>query len=75
MKNRIKKSIAVCVMGLLALTQIGCSDLLDQEPQGKWVDGDNPGGSFQTDVFSLYARMKGWGVTGGIPAFARTQHS
>lgn len=70
MKNRIKKSIAVCVMGLLALTQIGCSDLLDQEPQGKWVDGDNPGGSFQTDVFSLYARMKGWGVTGGIPAFA-----
>lgn len=70
MKNNIIKSISVCVIGLLSLTLIGCSDLLDQQPQGEWVDGDNPGGSFQTDVFSLYARMKGWGITGGIPAFA-----
>lgn len=70
MKNNIIKSITIVFIGFLALTQTGCSDLLDQEPQGKWVDGDNPGGSFQTDVFSLYARMKGWGVTAGIPAFA-----
>ncbi len=70
MKHKIIKTISICVIGVLSLMQIGCSDLLDQEPQGKWVDGDNPGGSFQTDVFSLYARMKGWGITGGIPAFA-----
>ncbi|HBK32856.1 MAG TPA: RagB/SusD family nutrient uptake outer membrane protein [Porphyromonadaceae bacterium] len=70
MKNNIIKSLIICAIGLLSLTQIGCSDLLDQEPQGKWARGDNPGGSFQTDVFSLYAQVKGWGVTGGIPAFA-----
>ncbi len=70
MKNKIFKLFIFGVAGLLAFTQLSCSDLLDQEPQGKWTEGDNPGGSFQTDVFSLYARMKGWGVTGGIPAFA-----
>ena len=70
MKNKIIKSFIICVAGLLAIVQLSCSDLLDQEPQGKWTEGDNPGGSFQTDVFSLYARMKGWGVTAGIPSFA-----
>lgn len=64
------KSLIICAIGIITLSQISCSDLLDQEPQGKWTEGDNPGGSFQTDVFSLYARMKGWGITGGIPAFA-----
>lgn len=70
MKKDIFKLFIIYAVGLLALTFAGCSDLLDQEPQGKWTEGDNPGGSFQTDVFSLYARMKGWGVTAGIPAFA-----
>jgi len=70
MKNKIFKLFIFSVAGLLTFTQMSCSDLLDQEPQGKWTEGDNPGGSFQTDVFSLYARMKGWGVTAGIPAFA-----
>jgi SusD family. len=70
MKKNIIKSFVICAVGILTLTQIGCNDLLDQEPQGKWTEGDNPGGSFQTDVFSLYARLKGWGITGGIPAFA-----
>ncbi|HMM02635.1 MAG: RagB/SusD family nutrient uptake outer membrane protein [Dysgonomonas sp.] len=70
MKKNIIKLISVCAICLLAVTQTGCSDLLDQKPQGQWVDGDNPGGSYQTDVFSLYARVKGWGITGGIPALA-----
>lgn len=70
MKNNIIKLMSVCAICLLTMTQTGCSDLLDQYPQGQWVDGENPGGSYQTDVFSLYARFKGWSVTAGIPALA-----
>ena len=69
MKKTIITISAFLFMGMLTLTQTSCSDLLDQKPQGQWVDGDNAGGSYQTDVFSIYAKMKGWGVTGGIPAF------
>lgn len=69
MKKTIITISAFLFMGMLTLTQTSCSDLLDQKPQGQWVDGDNIGGSYQTDVFSIYAKMKGWGVTGGIPAF------
>lgn len=69
-KNIIKLLSGICVISLLIIAQTGCSDLLDQEPKGTWTEGDNPGGSFQTDVFSLYARVKGWSITGGIPALA-----
>ena len=70
MNKYIIKFIGFCAIALLMMTQTACSDLLDQKPQGQWVTGENPGGSYQTDVFSLYARVKGWGITGGIPAFA-----
>ncbi|WP_329905084.1 RagB/SusD family nutrient uptake outer membrane protein [Porphyromonas pogonae] len=49
----------------------GCSDLLDQHPQGEWVQGDEgKGGSFQSDVFTLYAKIRGFNVTSGTPALA-----
>jgi hypothetical protein len=70
MKKNIFKLLSVCAIGLIMVTQTACNDLLDQNPQGQWTEGDNPGGSYQTDVFSLYARSKGYGITGGIPALA-----
>lgn len=50
---------------------VGCSDLLDQAPQGEWVQGDEgEAGSFQSDIFTLYAKLRGFNVTSGTPAFA-----
>lgn len=70
MKKLIIKIASVCAIGLLILTQTGCSDLLDQKPQGGWEEGDNPGGSFETDIFALYAKMRGYNVSSGVPPLA-----
>lgn len=56
---------------MLSLTLGGCSDLLDQRPQGEWVQGDEgTGGSFQSDVFTLYAKIRGFNVSSGNTALA-----
>jgi hypothetical protein len=69
MKKTIITISAFLFVGMLTLTQTSCSDLLDQEPQGQWISNDNPG-TYQTEIFSIYSGMKGWGITGGIPALA-----
>ncbi len=70
MKISIKNIAITLLFGLLSLT-IGCSDLLDQQPQGEWVQGDEgSGGSFQSDVFTLYAKIRGFTVTSGTTALA-----
>jgi len=70
----MKKNIAYLLMILTAVTVLilnGCSDLLDQRPQGEWVEGDEgSGGSFQSDVFTLYAKIRGFHVTSGTTALA-----
>ena len=40
-----------------------CSDLLDQKPQGEWTNVE--AGTFETDVFSLYAKIRGYNITSG----------
>lgn len=70
MKKNIFKSLYVVTIGLLIIINAGCSDLLDQQPQGQWVKGDETGGSFQTDIFTLYAKMRGYHVTTGNTAMA-----
>ena len=71
MKNKwIKYITVVSLISLFSFT-IGCSDLFDQEPQGQWVEGDLVGGgSYQSDVFTLYAQLRGFNVSSGTPALA-----
>lgn len=70
MNHSIRNIIGILATGLAILTG-GCSDLLDQRPQGEWIQGDESGGgSFQSDVFTLYAKMRGFNVTGGTTALA-----
>lgn len=71
MKNNWTKYIVIAVTISLFSFGIGCTDLLDQEPQGEWVQGDLVGGgSFQSEVFTLYASLRGFNVTAGTPALA-----
>lgn len=49
---------------------VSCDDLLKQEPQGDWTAKDNVGGSFASDVFSMYAKVRGFHVTAGTTALA-----
>jgi hypothetical protein len=59
---KIIKYIAVII---LLFQAISCENLLQQEPQGEWTSEDNTGGSFASDVFSMYAKVRGFQVTTG----------
>lgn len=70
MKKKILYLLFIFAAALI-LSLEGCSDLLDQEPQGEWVAGDEGGGgSFQSDIFTLYAKIRGFHVTSGTTALA-----
>src|SRR5690554_410848 len=70
MKTRFINRWAIFTF-LFALVFVGCTDLLDQQPQGEWVEGDESGGgSFQSDIFTLYAQLRGFHITSGTTALA-----
>ena len=43
MNHSIRNIIGILATGLAMLTG-GCTDLLDQRPQGEWIQGDESGG-------------------------------
>ncbi|MDR0729794.1 MAG: RagB/SusD family nutrient uptake outer membrane protein [Prevotellaceae bacterium] len=57
-------------MAGLLLLPVACDDLLDQQPQGQWTAEDNKGGSFATEIFSMYSKVRGFNVTTGNVALA-----
>lgn len=71
MKNTIKYTLIALVVLSFGL-QTACTDLLDQEPQGSWVDGDqgDVSGSFEADIFTMYGHLRGFNLTAGTPALA-----
>ncbi len=73
MMKKIRKFIRYIIVGALFIgLTVACSDMLDQEPQGQWVDGDqdNVSGSFESDVFTLYSKLRGYHITAGTTALA-----
>src|SRR5690554_892384 len=71
MKNKLIKYTTIIAFISLFAFGISCTDLLDQEPLGEWVQGEEgAGGSFQSDVFTLYAQTRGFHVTSGNTALA-----
>ncbi len=64
------KALWIFIISAMICFQTGCDSYFDQQPQGEWVEGENPGGSFESDVFTLYALVRGYSVSSGIPAFA-----
>ncbi len=47
-KKRILYIVAACT---LSFAQMGCSDLLDQAPQGELIDTDLVGGTYESEIF------------------------
>lgn len=66
-KKRILYIVAACA---LSFTQMGCSDLLNQAPQGELIDTDLSGGSYESEIFGMYAQMRAYGLTSGTSALA-----
>ena len=62
MKSELINKISILtVFSLLVLS--GCSDFLDREPLGRYVEKDIPAGSFDSQVFGVYAKMRAFGVS------------
>lgn len=68
MKNIVKHSITATLI-LIAFVIWGCSNLFDLKPEGVPIEEDLKS-SYDTQVFDLYAIMRGWGISSGLPALA-----
>ncbi|WP_189562874.1 RagB/SusD family nutrient uptake outer membrane protein [Persicitalea jodogahamensis] len=56
-----KSAATIAFIGLVTLA--GCNDFLDREPLGRYTEKDIPAGSFDSQVFGVYARMRAFGVS------------
>lgn len=65
-----KKVLYILTACSLSITQMGCSDLLNQAPQGELIDTDLTGGSYESEIFGMYAKMREFGLTSGTSALA-----
>ena len=65
------KKIFYYVMALaLGCSQMSCSDLLDQKPQGVLTEDDLTGGTYETQIFNMYALLRGYHIVSGNTALA-----
>ena len=69
MKKYLSKIMMMCVAVLLIGLHTGC-DKLDQPPQGEWTPDVAGGGTFQSEVFDLYAQIRGFHITSGTTPLA-----
>lgn len=69
MKN-INKLVYVIIIAAIAITIVGCSDFLDRSPQGSFTADDDTSGGIEANIFGIYAKMRSYNITAGIPAFA-----
>ncbi len=56
------QSLAVSAILFLLTALIGCSDFLDRKPLGRYTEEDIPAGSFESQIFGVYARMRAFEV-------------
>lgn len=66
----MKKIFYYVIALAMGCSQMSCSDLLDQQPQGVLTEDDLVGGTYETEVFNLYALLRGFHVTTGNTALA-----
>lgn len=56
---------AACSLGF---SQTGCSDLLTQLPQGELIQENLPAGTYESQVFAMYAALRGYHLSTGNTA-------
>lgn len=65
------KKIFYYIMALtLGCSQMSCSDMLDRKPQGVLTEDDLTGGTYETQVFNMYALLRGYHLISGNTALA-----
>lgn len=70
MKRIIYKYKYIAVVAAMVLSIVGCNDFLDRSPQGVYTQDDDLTGGTESKIFGIYALMRSYNITAGIPAFA-----
>lgn len=65
--NPYASSVSVMI-GMICLLA-SCNDFLDREPLGRYTEEDIPAGSFDSQVFGIYAKMRAFEVS-AMPVLA-----
>lgn len=47
-----------------------CEDMFDRKPLGQQTEDDLTGGTYETQVFNMYAKLRGFHLTSGNTALA-----
>lgn len=66
----MKKIYYFAIALIVSYFQLSCTDMLDQKPQGGLTEDDLTGGTYETQVFNLYAMLRGFHLTTGNTALA-----
>lgn len=66
----MKKIVYCIVLGMLGLLHTSCEDMFDRKPLGQYTEDDLTGGTYETEVFAMYADLRGYHLTTGNTAMA-----
>lgn len=66
----MKKTLYFILFALLVFVQVSCEDMFDRSPLGQQTEEDLTGGTYETQVFNMYALMRGFHLTTGNTALA-----
>lgn len=66
----MKKVFYYIIALTLGCSQMSCSDMFEREPLGQLTEDDLTGGTYETQVFNMYALLRGYHITAGTSAFA-----
>ncbi len=68
----IKLILTVTYIAFLAVSfaLTSCEDMFDRKPLGQQTEDDLTGGTYETQVFNMYAKLRGFHLTSGNTALA-----
>ena len=61
----MKKIFYYIAFVLTALSQSSCEDMFDRKPLGQQTEDDLTGGTYETQVFNMYAQLRSFHLTTG----------
>lgn len=66
----MKKIFYYAIAVTLGCAQMSCSDMLDRKPQGQLTEEDLTSGTYQSEVFNMYASLRGYHLISGNTGLA-----
>ena len=66
----MKKIFYYIASFLIGFSQTSCEDMFDRKPLGQQTEDDLTGGTYETQVFNMYAKLRGFQLTTGNTALA-----